>query len=322
MTAPPPGFLILTDDQLGNLGINTSEVVTAIEAAFASQASATTWTAPKSALLPGDGRYMMTTLSASDSPRITAVKSVMVSPRNPARGMNGVEGAILLQDSETGHLLAVMQAGWVTAVRTPGLSALAAKRLANPASDTVAFIGTGQQARSHLATYADLFPLRRVLISGRGQPNIDRLTAQARDMGLEAKSMDPQEALPQADLVVTSITLSFDTEPFLDARTLKPGAHATITDAGIPWHDAGMSAFGTVIIDDLAQERESANKMIAPDLVSDDLAGFLANPTSPAYDPVKPSAFIFRGMAIGDFAIAALAYQRAREAGVGQTVNW
>ena len=84
-------FLILSDDALSGLGVSTREVVAALEAAIRAQAAGALWSAPKSALLPGDGRCMTTSLAASDSPGITAVKSVMVSPRNPARGLNGVE---------------------------------------------------------------------------------------------------------------------------------------------------------------------------------------------------------------------------------------
>ncbi|MGI9502955.1 MAG: ornithine cyclodeaminase family protein, partial [Geminicoccaceae bacterium] len=109
------GFLVLSDAMLEGLGVPTSEIADAVEAAVRAEAADGIFTAPKSALLPGDGRYMMTTLSTSDAPDMTVVKSVMVSPRNPGRGLAGVEGNLLLQDSETGRLRAVMEAGWVTA---------------------------------------------------------------------------------------------------------------------------------------------------------------------------------------------------------------
>ena len=177
------GFAVLSDETLAGLGIGTAEIVDAIEAAVRSQERGDVWTAPKSVALPGDGRYLMTTLSSSDSPQVTAVKSVMVSPRNPARGMNAIEGAVLLHDSETGHVLALMQAGWITAVRTAGLSGVAARRLANPQASSIAFVGAGQQARSHLQTFSDLFPIREIRIVGRGQANVDRLTAMAGGAG-------------------------------------------------------------------------------------------------------------------------------------------
>ena len=73
----------------------------------------------------------------------------------------------------------------------------------------------------------------------------------AEKKGLTGKAYDtPREALEAADLIVSSVTLSFDIEPFVDARWLKSGAFPTITDIAAPWVDDGMAAFDTVIIDD------------------------------------------------------------------------
>ena len=168
-------FLVLSDETLAVLGISVDEIVDTIEEAIRDEAVGKVRTAPKSAVLPGNGRYMMTTLSTSNNPDRTVVKSVMVSPRNPSRGLRGVEGNIMLQDSESGRLRACMQAGWVTAMRTAGLSAAVARRMANPRSQTIAFIGCGTQARSHLETFADFFPLKEMRAYGRGRANIDRL---------------------------------------------------------------------------------------------------------------------------------------------------
>ena len=315
--------LLLSDAVLEGLGVPEAQVADTIEAAIRAQAAGTVWTVPKSALLPGDGRYLMTTLSAGDEPQMTVVKSVIVNPRNPARGLPGIEGAILLQSSETGQVLALMEAGWITAVRTAGLSTVAARRMAAPGSRHVAFVGAGVQARSHLDAFAAEFPLERVSVYSRGAANIERLCAHARDKGLAAQACDsPQAALEGADLVVSSVTLSFGMEPFLDARWLKPGAFAAITDAAVPWLPGSMSAFGQICIDDLEQEKGSANPMIDLDLVQGDLAGLVSGAAPLAFDPAAPAAFAFRGLAIGDFAIACMAYRQALAAGLGTPAQW
>lgn len=266
---------------------------------------------------------MMTTFSTSDDPDMTVVKSVIVSPSNPARGLPGVEGNIILQDSMTGRLRAVMEAGWVTAVRTAGLSAVVARRLANPESQIVAFIGCGVQAQSHLDIFATLFPLTQMRAFGRGQANVDRLCRMAKRKGMRAKACSTaREALEDADLIVSSVTLSFELQPFVDARWLKPGAFAAITDIATPWVTDGMTAFDAVIIDDEAQERVSQKKMVDPALVQGDLKGLIGGKTDLVFDAEKRSAFIFRGLAIGDFAIACLAYARALSAVKGMSVRW
>ncbi|MGI9366709.1 MAG: ornithine cyclodeaminase family protein [Rhizobiaceae bacterium] len=311
-------IIYLSDAQLESLGISPNEIADSIEAAFQTQSEGKLWTVPKSALLPGDGRYMMATLSAADNPQYTIIKTAMVSPRNPARGLNGIEASIILLDSETGLLKAAMGGNWITAVRTAGLSVVMARRLADPDSRSVAFVGCGVQARSHLDAFNDLFPLAQIRMFGRGQANLDKLAQRAAELGLEAIACPTaREAIEGADLVVSSITLSYDTQPFLDANWMKPGAFAAITDLAIPWLPNSLKAFQSAFIDDHEQEASSPKPMIEEHLISGDMAQVLSGDREARHDPQKRSAFLFRGLAIGDFAAAALAYDKAMEQGDG-----
>jgi ornithine cyclodeaminase/alanine dehydrogenase-like protein (mu-crystallin family) len=305
-------FLALSDADMIGLDIPVATIVAAIETAIKQKANGDILAAPKSALLRGDGRYMMTTLATGDDPDLTIVKSVMVSPRNPDRGRPGVDGAILIQDSETGQLLAVLQAGWITAMRTAGLSGVAARRLANPQSASLALIGAGVQARSHLETFAALFALREITVFGRGQANIDHLCAMARDLGLEARVCDTARAtVDGADLIVSSLSLSHDIEPFVDARWLKRGAFAAMPDQALAWLPDSMNAFATIHIEDNAQERASPKKLAPPDLVTGDLQELVCGASPAGFSAASRSAFMFRGIAVGDFALARLVWQKA-----------
>lgn len=304
--------LFLSDDDLAAMGFGTSDVISALEDTLSKNAAGTLWTAPKSAIVPGDGRYMMSTISASDDPGVMVVKAVTLNPENGDRGLDTINGAIMVFDSTTGLLRCVMGANWVTGVRTAGLSAVAARRLANPHSEVIAFVGCGVQARSHLSAFAEMFPLSELRASGRGQANIDRLCAMARDLDIEPiVCATPREALEGADIVVTSITATFDGAPFLNANWLKPGAFAAVTDLGKPWMQDELSAVSTIVIDDRAQERASPAPMVPYDLVTADLAEVIGGTIPVRFDPAKRSAFIFRGMAAGDFAVAAMAYRKA-----------
>jgi ornithine cyclodeaminase/alanine dehydrogenase len=81
-----------------------------------------------------------------------------------------------------------------------------------------------------------------------------------------------------------------------------------------------MSAFGTLVIDSLEQEEASPHKMVDPKLVSGDLSGLVTGKLGAAFAPGKRSAFAFRGIAVGDIAVAGLAYERAVAAGKGTAV--
>lgn len=306
-TSSAPTYL--SDTDLEQLGIEPSEVADAIEAALKAKAKGHLHTTPKSVILPGDGRYAMSTLALGDDGYIV-VKQVTVCPDNPDRGLPAINGAIMVLDAETGLLNAVLDANWVTAIRTAALSVVAARRMADPNSETVGFVGTGVQARSHLTAFAELFPLRLIKVFGRGQANIETLCNLANDLGLDAEvCATPEDAMKGADLVVTSITLDFSTAPFLDARWLKQSAFAAITDACIPWIPEGMDAFRTVIVDDCEQERESEKPMLPYDRIKGDLTELVSQDL-----PIEgPAAFAFRGISLGDYAAAVLAVRKAAQ---------
>lgn len=301
---------------LEKLAITTHEAVDSIEHLIRGQRHGQVWCAPKVVVLPGDDRYIMATLAVADDPQVVATKSLVLNPRNRDRGISVINSLVTLHDSETGLPLAVVDGNWVTARRTAGLSAVAAKRLARPDSTSIAFIGCGVEARSHLDAFCDLFPVREIRAFGRGTENRDALCRIAEGHGLNAlASKTAREAVSDADLIVTTVTLVPNLDPFLDARWLKPGAFLTSTDLALPWQADGMSAFQCIVIDDLEQEAKMSKPMVAPALVAGDLAGLVCGDVAGRQGAQERTAFVFRGLAVGDLALAALAYRRARSTG-------
>lgn len=306
-------FLFLSRETLQNLDIPTAEVVEILERLMRDRLQSRAWSAPKAAFTAPDGRYMMATLAAADDPPLLAVKALVLNPANPERGLDAINSTVTLLDSNTGLPVAVMDGNWVTAVRTAGLSAVAAKRMAKADSSTIAFIGCGVQAHSHLQTFSDLFPLREIRAFGRGSVNRDRLCQTAGGLGLTAIACSTaEEAIRDADIVITSVTLSSGMAPFLDARGLKPGAFVSSTDLGLPWLPDSMSAFDRVLVDDLEQESKMPSPMVDPALVTGDLSGLITGEVAGRTTDADRTAFVFRGLAMGDLALAALGYQKAK----------
>jgi len=301
---------------LDQLAISPSDVIGEIERQISGQRQGKVWCAPKAVVLPGDERYIMATLGVASDPKVLATKAVVLNPRNAERGLAAINALITLLDSETGLPLALVDGNWVTAKRTAGLSAVAARRLARKDSASIAFIGCGVQARSHLEVFSDLFPLREIRAFGRGVRNRDVLCQLAQSRGLEAAPCDTaNRAVEGADIVVTSVTLMPEPDPFLDARWLKAGSFVTMTDLGLPWLPETMSTFDRIVIDDLVQEAQMSNPMIKPELVDGDLMGLVCGDFAGRGSESDKTAFVFRGLAVGDLAIAGLAYVRAKAMG-------
>ena len=136
----------------------------------------------------------------------------------------------------------------------------------------------------------------------------------ADELGLSSEVCDSgKDAVEGADLVVTSVTYSAQLVPFLDADWLAPGCFAAITDLAAPWVKESFSAFDQIAIDDLAQEAALPNKLAAPEVVTGDLSGLILGKFKGRNLADDRTAFIFRGHALGDLALAALAFQRFSE---------
>ena len=301
----------LSETELAALGIRTADVITAIEEAIRGVHSGRVWSAPKAVILPGDGRYMMAALAAMDEPSYLTVKTVVLNPDNPEQGLAQINGLVTMLDSKTGLPVAILDGNWITAVRTAGLSAVAAKYLANPASTSVGFVGCGVQARSHLQAFSEMFPLTRIQYFGRGEVNKTRLAQCAQALGLTAQECESgQAAIEGVDLVVTSITPTGNPPPFLDAKTMQAGVFAALTDLGVPWHSESFAAMDTVIIDDVAQEATQERKLCRPQDIDGDLAGLVLGQAASRARAAQRCAFLFRGHALGDLALSVLALSR------------
>src|SRR5262249_46826786 len=94
-----------------------------------------------------------------------STKLLCIVPRNPERGLDAHQGAVVLLDGTTGELRALMPASAVTAIRTAAVSAVATRCLARPDAAELAIVGTGIQAGRHLAAIPSVRPIRRVRVA-------------------------------------------------------------------------------------------------------------------------------------------------------------
>ncbi len=302
----------LSSEDLDALGITTADQIAAIEAVIKGSADGHVWSAPKAVVIPPDDqRYMMAALAAQDHPSLLAVKTVVLNPENSAKGLPQINGLVTMLDSDTGLPAAILDGNWITAVRTAGLSATAAKYMANPQAKTIGFVGCGVQAHSHLDAFHQLFPLEELLYFGRGQANQDRLAARAAQLGLSSKACKTgQEVASSVDILVTTVTHTGGAAPFLDASGMKPGAFAAVVDLAAPWQRESFGSLDRVIVDDLVQEAALPNKLCDPAHIHGDLSGLvLGKATGRTHDQDR-TAFVFRGHALGDLALSVLAVQK------------
>jgi len=185
-----------------------ADVIRAVEGAFREHAAGRGRTLPR-AVLPMRGAGLFLAMVGSlPRRRALGTKLVTVVGANRGRGLPTLHASYLLTDPETGVPLALMEAGFLTAVRTGAASALAARYLARRDSRTIACFGAGVQARYQLLCLQAVFPVERVSVVGR-DPERARAFAErmARELGVPVEATrDRRAAVAGADLVTCATT--------------------------------------------------------------------------------------------------------------------
>ncbi len=167
-------------------------------------------------------------------------KLISAFQQNFARGRQSHQGLVVLFDPETGAPVCAVHAGEVTAIRTAAASAVATDALARKDSRTLAILGYGEQAATHLRALREVRPLELVNVWGR---SAERAAAFARRMEAEVRIPvrpvgSAREAVAEADIVCTVTGAS---EPVLLGAWIRPGTHLNLV---------GSSYLGPVEVDD------------------------------------------------------------------------
>ena len=98
---------------------------------------------------------------------------------------------------------------------------------------------------------------------------------------------------------------------------LSPGAFVTAVELARAWDVDRLAGRARVVVDDAAQEREMEDPLVPPELIAGDLAGLVTGATPGRSSAKGVEFFAFRGLAMGDLALATLCAERAEAAGVG-----
>lgn len=162
--------------------------------------------------------------------RVFGAKLATLYPGNPARGLPTVQGHIALFDEGAGVPLAVVEAGSVTAIRTAATSGAATRLLAKRDASTLAILGCGVQAQTHLEAMLAVRPVRQVRVWGRDFDKAGAFAARQTDrVGVPVVAVaDARKAVAGADPVCT---VTGSRTPILEGGWLAAGAHLNLVGA-------------------------------------------------------------------------------------------
>lgn len=143
-------------------------------------------------------------MPAADA-QVAITKLITFVADNPARGLPGIQGDIVVFDARDGRRLALLDGPTVTARRTAAVSLLAARLLARHTDGPLLVVGAGVQGRAHLEAFAEGLGVREVWVASRSPASADALVAHALSLGLQARRVDDADAaLAHCPLVVST----------------------------------------------------------------------------------------------------------------------
>lgn len=241
--------------------------------------------------------------------RALGAKLVAFYPRNV--GVPTHHAVVQLFVPETGVPLATMDGRLITEERTAAVSAVATNYLARPDAATLALLGAGVQARSHLKALRLVRAFREVRV---WSPH--RAAAFAREFGLRAAG-SAEEAVRGADVIVTATS---SRTPVLRGEWLTPGTHVNAVGAPRPdWRelDDAVLRRARLYVDSREAALAESGDVIAAGAVFAELGEVVLG-----WKPARQSAeeitlFKSLGLAVEDVVSADLVYRKAREAGGG-----
>jgi len=241
---------------------------------------------------------------------VMGVKTVTFYPGNadldPALGLHTHMAVIELLSRATGQPLAVMDGRVITEMRTAAVSAVALDALAPKDAMSLGILGSGVQARSHLAAFRLVRPgLTDIRIWSRTAANAEWL---AEEAGVRAVTAEEAAA---ADVV---LTVTASPVPVLEGRWLSP--HALVLAVGAvgatlrELDDEAMRSSFIVAESRAAVERESGDVRLSGAEVGTEIGEILSG-SRPAPGE-RRIVFKSVGMAIEDLTAARIVWQAMR----------
>ena len=257
------------------------------------------------------------------------VKAVTVYKDNPsAHDLPATLATIALMDSRTGQTVAVMDGGYITAMRTGAVTGLATKYLARANSKVAGVMGAGVQARTQLWGMASGANLERALIFSLGPPEAQRAFADdaAETLGIPVEVAGSGRELVEGVDILSLATTA--TTPIIDGDWVKPGLHIN----GIGSHAVGVRELDTktVVKSKLVCDQVDACLVEAGDVmlpieegaldpadIYGEIGELITGAKAGRESDDEVTLFKSVGLSIQDISAAHYVYQRALEEGVG-----
>jgi ornithine cyclodeaminase len=264
------------------------------------------------------------------TPRTVGAKVVTIMPGNHGTAFDSHQGAVLLFDADNGSVAAILDGTPVTAIRTAAVSGVATRELARKDASTLAIVGSGVQAYTHLQAMCAVRPIKTLRVYSRNRANCQTLVDAARDkFNLDASvAASGADAVRGADIVCATTSSS---EPVIFGEWLSPGTHINAVGSSQPTArelDSPAVVRSRLYVDRRESALKEAGDVLTPLKAGDITAAHIVGEIGDVLIGKAPgrgndneiTLFKSLGLAVEDLAAASYVYAEAVRRGMGTEV--
>lgn len=258
----------------------------------------------------------------------TTIKVVGYHPNNPSSyNLPTILSTISVYETGSGHLAALADGTFLTALRTGAASAVASGVLARPDSHILGLIGCGAQSITQMHAIVRTFPIDQVYITDASPTNVATFETRAAEVlpdGVAVSAMPVEELMESSDIVCTSTSVGIGEGPLFGDLPTNPWLHINAVGSDFPGKvelPAAMLRRGLVCPDVREQAvKEGECQLLGAEEIGPSLAHVVAHPD--AYRSWQEHLTIFdsTGWALGDQVAMQMLLEQATHTGVGTQI--
>ena len=236
-----------------------------------------------------------------------------------------------LYSTETGELLAVIEANRLGQIRTGATTGVAIRWMARKESRFVGIFGSGWQARTQLQAVCQIRPIQQIQAFSRSSPRLQEFCKEMeKKLNIPClAARTPQEIVEQADILITITTSA---APVFSGAWLKDGTHIDAAGANYlikrELDDICLARCSSIVVDSREQARLECGELLSSMVKGVlnwngvlELGEVVAGRAAPRTDSSQITLFKSLGLALEDVAVAAEVYRRAKAENIGKILS-
>jgi alanine dehydrogenase len=243
----------------------------------------------------------------------------------------GMRFLVTLFSTQSGELLALIEADYLGQMRTGAATGVATRHLARTKPRmTAGIIGTGLQATTQVEAVACVRNLEKVLVYSRDTERRERFAKETEArVRVRVEAVDSAEkAVRGMDIVVTITTSS---KPVFDGRWLSAGTHVNAAGSNFAdkheIDDATVNRAAEIVVDSREQSKMESGDLIHAFKGDEarwksvvELADIVSGKAPGRINDEQITLFKSNGLALEDIALAGRVYEIASAQGMGRVV--